>query len=381
MNIYISLIIFASLLFSQNTRYIDEVFSDYVKTEDIVYGNAPDLPFIFLFEWNTFDQDLEMDIYEPEGDTLTNRPAIVILHTGAFFSGHNELDDVVDISRTAAKRGYVVFNIYYRLGLNIFSTYSGERAVFRGVQDLSAAIRYIREKHELYGVDPENIFAWGTSAGSFVALHLAYSQDDERPQSTYGSGSDPDLGCIDCEGNSFDHNSKPNAIVSCWGAIGNLDWIDPDDNVPAIMFHGDLDPVVPFDVGYPFTIDIALPLVYGSSSIHDRLNDLNIENYLFVGQNEIHEYWGTVNGNWFDGPNENYTQITNDAFLFLHDQIDSQVIGDFNSDGVLNILDIVGTIDLILNNGYSDIADINDDGILNVIDIILMINILIGDLP
>ena len=53
-----------SLLFPQNTRYLDEVFDEVIKTEDIVYGNAPDLPFIFLFEWNTVDIDLNMDIYE-----------------------------------------------------------------------------------------------------------------------------------------------------------------------------------------------------------------------------------------------------------------------------------------------------------------------------
>ena len=34
-------------------RYIDEIFDEVIITEDVVYGNAPDLPFIFLFEWNT----------------------------------------------------------------------------------------------------------------------------------------------------------------------------------------------------------------------------------------------------------------------------------------------------------------------------------------
>ena len=29
----------------------------------------------------------------------------------------------------------------------------------------------------------------------------------------------------------------------------------------------------------------------------------------------MHEYWGTVNGNWFGGPNEHYEQIKNDAYI------------------------------------------------------------------
>ena len=144
------LIILITIGTAQNTRYIDPIFDDVVKTEDVVYGNAPDLPFWFWVESNTVDIDLDMDIYEPEGDTETQRPVVIFIHTGAFFSGNNELDDVVDLSISAAKRGYVAISINYRLGLNVLSTYSAERAVFRGVQDGSAAIRYLREFSEIY---------------------------------------------------------------------------------------------------------------------------------------------------------------------------------------------------------------------------------------
>ena len=380
-NFIIIFIIPFTFILSQDIRYIDEVFDDIIKTEDIIYANAPDLPFIFLFEWNTQDIDLDMDVYQPLDDTLSNRPAIIFLHTGAFFSGHNELDDVVDLSITSAKRGYVAFNINYRLGLNILSSYSGERAVYRGVQDLSAAIRYLREHYVEYGIDPDKIFVWGSSAGSFIGLHLAFSQEDERPESTFGSGNDPDLGCIDCEGNNYEHYSRPNALISCWGAIGDLDWIDPEDNIPTLLFHGDLDPIVPFNSGYPFTVDIALPIVYGSNRIHERLNELNISNNLYVGQNELHEYWGAVNGNWLGGPNENYEQITTDAYHFLYNQMSVVLPGDLNGDGVLNILDIISAINIILNNGYDITADINEDNSVDVLDIILMTNILIGGLP
>ena len=100
-------------------RYRDAIFNDVNKTEDVIYGNAPDLPFIFLFEWNTVDIDLEMDIYEPVGDTISNRPVIIFIHSGAFFSGDNEADDMVALSIESAKRGYVAVSISYRLGLNV----------------------------------------------------------------------------------------------------------------------------------------------------------------------------------------------------------------------------------------------------------------------
>ena len=368
-----------SLLFPQNTRYLDEVFDEVIKTEDVVYGNAPDLPFIFLFEWNTVDIDLNMDIYEPAGDTLTSRPAIIFMHSGSFFAGSNEADDMVELSIASAKRGYVAISMEYRLGLNILSAYSGERAVYRGVQDASAAIRYIREFHEDLGIDPNKIFIWGSSAGSFIGLHLAFSEDDERPESTYGGSSDPDLGCIDCEGNDYLHNSKPNALVSCWGAIGDLDWIDGNNQIPTILFHGTLDPIVPFETGFPFTINITLPVVYGSSPIHDKLNELNIDNEFYIGDGELHEYWGTLNGNWFGGPNENYTQIINASYGFLYNQLDPFDSGDINQDNNIDILDVVLIVNIILGlETFNSSGDINLDGEIDILDVVQLVDIILA---
>ena len=375
----LSSILFIFSFIKSQIRYLDEIFEEVTITEDVVYGNAPDLPFIFLFEWNTYDIDLEMDIYEPTGDTLTNRPVIVFIHSGAFFLGHNEVDDVVALSTASAKRGYVAVSMNYRLGLNILSSYSGERAVYRGVQDASAAVRYLREFHQDYGIDYENIFVWGTSAGSFIGLHLAFTEDDERPESTFGGGGDPDLGCINCAGNDYAHDSKPKAVISCWGAIGDLDWIDQDNNIPTIMFHGTLDPVVPFNSGYPFTIDIALPSVYGSNLIHDRLNEMNIENDLYGEEGQLHEYWGTLNGDWFGGPNEYFDQIMMDSYAFLYSFSFPYLIGDINTDGSIGITDLLLIYDFILGDltPYDMqyfLADYDSNGLVNDLDALILIN-------
>lgn len=88
----------------------------------MIYGNAPDLSFNFAFEWFTEDIDLTMDIYEAIGDTATNRPVIIFMHPGAFFTGNNEVDDMVELSVTSAKMGYLAVSLSYRLGYNIFSS-------------------------------------------------------------------------------------------------------------------------------------------------------------------------------------------------------------------------------------------------------------------
>ena len=317
----IKLILMFSFIVSQ-TRYKDEIFSEVIKTEDVVYGNAPDIPFNFAFEWFTADIDLTMDIYEGDGDTLINRPVIIFMHSGAFFEGSNEADDMVSLSNTSAKMGYVAVSITYRLGYNIFSSYSAERAIYRALQDVSAAVRYLREHHSDYGIDYNNIFIWGSSAGAFSGVHLSYMEDDDRMQSTFVNnwGWDPDLGCIDCSGNDFAHNRKPRAVVACWGGIFNLDWINEGEEIPVAMFHGVADSIVPFNEGYPFTNGFLLPWLYGSNLLYNRLDSLNIQSELHAPAGMPHEYWGTFSGNWLDdGPNENFEIIKEDAYSFLFD--------------------------------------------------------------
>ena len=361
------------------TRYIDEVFDNYIKTEDVVYANAPDLPFIFFIESNTYDIDLDMDIYEPEGDDETQRPLIIFLYSGSFFTGSNNLDDMVALSKSAAKRGFVAMAINYRLGLNILSGYSGERAVYRGVQDLSAAIRFAREHHEYYGIDPDKVFVWGSSAGAIIGLHLTASEEDERPESTYGQWGDPDLGCIDCEGNDYTHNSKPNGLISCWGAIGDLEWIDAENQTPTILSHGTADPIVPNGSGFPFTANITLPIVHGSSMIAQRLTDLNIYHEYHPAQGEVHEYWGVVGGTWVGGPNDYFYQIQDNAYNFIYDYIVDAASGDLNNDDNLNILDIVIMVNMILGiEDESELADINNDNMINVLDVVSLVNLILG---
>ena len=378
MRTYLLLLSLICLVYAQDIRFIDEIFDEVSVTEDIVYGNAPDLPFLFITENNTVDIDLHMDVYQPVGDTMNDRPVIIFAHSGAFFSGNKEVDDIVLLSQEAARRGYVAIAMEYRLGLNILSASSGERAVYRGIQDASALIRYLREFHDELNIDPNHIFFWGSSAGSFIGLHLSYIEDSERPESTFEGTFSPDLGCIDCEGNDYSHSNKPNALIATWGAIGNLDYIDEYENVPTALFHGTLDIVVPYDQGYPFTLNITLPQVYGSSKISEKMTDLGINHLLTIEQNQPHEYYGATNGNFLFGsdPNEYWDLILNSAFNFLYTQLSVQ--GDVNSDGSINIQDIVIVLNYIFGSDIPtaeqfNASDMNNDGILNVLDVILIV--------
>ena len=58
-------------------------------------------------------------------------------------------------------------------------------------------------------------------------------------------------------------------------------------------------------------------------------------------------------------------------------------VGDLNSDGIINILDIVSLVNIVIDNAnISDqefcSADMNSDGIINILDIITLVNLVIS---
>ena len=68
---------------SAQERYLDNIFEEVDVQSDIVYGNNVTV-FPTLLGQSPTTQDLLMDIYTPSGDTETNRPAVVLIHTGSF---------------------------------------------------------------------------------------------------------------------------------------------------------------------------------------------------------------------------------------------------------------------------------------------------------
>ena len=76
----------------------------------------------------------------------------------------------------------------------------------------------------------------------------------------------------------------------------------------------------------------------------------------------------------------NYNAVVEieDAIFDFAEQNEFMTLGDVNSDGNINIQDIVLVINFILNNEYSSIADLNSDQLVDVIDIVFLVNIIIN---
>ena len=80
-----------------------------------------------------------------------------------------------------------------------------------------------------------------------------------------------------------------------------------------------------------------------------------------------------TNSNNYDG----MIQIER-AILGFAEETNFIIIGDINSDGIINILDIVQIVNLVLTSEYNETADLNSDGIVDVLDIVQIVNIILS---
>ena len=69
------------------------------------------------------------------------------------------------------------------------------------------------------------------------------------------------------------------------------------------------------------------------------------------------------------------------AQKYGYDYFDSLAsLGDLNEDGLINILDIIITVNIILGTEeYNQNADINEDDTINILDVISILNIILGN--
>lgn len=100
-----------------------------------------------------------LDIYLPnEGDGPF--PVIIAIHGGAFMMGNSTGGDVAAMLE-GINHGYGVVSINYRL--------SSEAIFPAAVNDVKAAIRYVRAKGSDYNLNTNKIALWGDSAGGNLA--------------------------------------------------------------------------------------------------------------------------------------------------------------------------------------------------------------------
>ena len=62
----------------------------------------------------------------------------------------------------------------------------------------------------------------------------------------------------------------------------------------------------------------------------------------------------------------------------LEEHYQQSIIGDVNGDSIINIQDIVLTVNLVMSEEYNSSADLNSDGVTNILDIVQILNIILN---
>lgn len=129
--------------------------------------------------------DLYMDIYEANPGTETTfqghpKPLILFIVGGGFVR-MSPGDYVYDWFETLNANGYTVVDIQYRQGMKGYKMGKGLSGLAKSserfyqsqqmaVEDLFDAVRFLIQKKEQLGLDPDNIVLAGSSAGAITAL-------------------------------------------------------------------------------------------------------------------------------------------------------------------------------------------------------------------
>lgn len=150
-------------IFSQG----DDPYPDHHVTFAGGVTGLPDLTYQILPGW----RPMKLDLYLPPASFKGPRPTVMFIHGGGWTGGGPRLSGAFDnwpsVLAAMSARGYVVAAVSYR--------FSGEAPSPAAIQDVKAAIRWLRANSAKYRVDKARVMTWGGSAGGQLAALAASS--------------------------------------------------------------------------------------------------------------------------------------------------------------------------------------------------------------
>jgi acetyl esterase/lipase len=174
---------------------------------------------------------LKMDIYRVPN--AGPKPAIIFVHGGSYVGGDPRDDrnaiygEDDGFMAYVASRGYVVAAVRYRL--------ADEAKWPAQLEDVKAAIRWLRGNAEQYGVDPQRLAVWGESAGGHIAAMVGATCgikefDKQENNGIYGNTPRPMQA-------AFDNQSSCVQVAVPWHASTDMARLDAQSESFAKLIH------------------------------------------------------------------------------------------------------------------------------------------------
>lgn len=206
-------------------------------------------------EYSTVGGRQTLDIIRPRDPSASARPAVVLVHGGGFRRGAKE--SYLPLAIKLAEHGYVAATANYRL--------SPRHQFPAAVEDVKAAVRFLRANAPKYGIDRDHIGALGGSAGGHLVLMLGLTAGVAEFE---GSGPHLDqssaVQCVVDQYGPTDFTQSYSKSVDAAEVLplflgGDLDherlahirasplnWVTPNA-APILAIHGTADPYVAYE--------------------------------------------------------------------------------------------------------------------------------------
>lgn len=206
-------------------------------------------------------EELALQLLKPQWKSAGKGFPLVVFIQGSAWQKPNQFWELPQLA-LLVKRGFVVASVTHR------SCWQQPAPAF--LQDVKAALRFLRKNAAEYDIDPDRVCAWGTSSGGNTALLLGLTGDDPAFETEEHAGFSTRVNCVvDCFGPT-DLNkmidvqfkaphTKENLLFTLGGGkeetyqqvldlISPIKYAEPDRDLPPfLILHGDADPVVLFE--------------------------------------------------------------------------------------------------------------------------------------
>ncbi len=251
---------------------------------------------ITYFKHDTIE--LKLNFYLPQKAVNQNTPLIIYVHGGGFSTGDRSSGH--PFCTYASENGYAAATISYTLYMR-GKSFSCDgilsekvKAIQIAANQLWQATSFFIKNKDKYNIDTSKIFIAGSSAGAETVLHASFCNRDLMsiyPQKLPAS-------------------FKYAGLVAGAGAIMDLNLITKKNQIPAMMFHGNCDELVPYATAAHHYCKANAPgwlMLFGSYSIYNYVLSLGgcIQLVTYCGGG--HDYSGAL----FDDNQQNILDFIN----------------------------------------------------------------------